>query len=941
VTDGPVDARRDASSSGSGEKSLSALLQEFYARAPEDPLAAFEAALRPGATIARFELVRELGRGGFGVVFEARDTALGRAVAFKAIRPGHRTARLDAMIVREAETAAQLQHENIVALHDFGSGPSGPFLVLELLRGETLAQRISRGPLPPRDAVRVAAQVARALAHAHGEGLLHRDLKPSNVFLTEAGGVKVLDLGLAHLFGGGAGVGGTPAYMAPEQWRGEPQDGRTDLFALGVILHEMLAGERPYAVRDDHGTVLDPGAEPRLELKHAPRRLARLVERCIAKSPARRPPSARAVLDELVAVDRSLAPPERRPRTAVIIAGLAVAATLALAGAWRWWHEGPPRLVSPQKILIADFENRTGESVFDGTVESVLGIALDGAAFITSYSRREAQRLADQLRLAGSGLDERRAQLVAAREGVPIVAAGAVERHDERYRVYVRAIDAFTGKQIVEQVEEGPKADVLGAVAKLAVRIRRALGDATPEGLQLKEGETFSAVSIEVAHEYALAQQLQLQGKWDEASQHYFEALKLDPGMARAYSGLGTLAANRGRRADAEKYYKLALAHLDRLTQRERYRTLGAYYLFNQDADHAIDAYDGLVKQYPADYAGLANLALAYSFKYDFKGALETSRKAIAIYPRNVAQRNNVGFFAMYAGKLDEAIREQQRVLELEPRFVNGYIGLALAQLAAGDRDGAEATWRKLEARGEASAAAEGLADLAVYEGRLSDGRAMLDRAIESDLAQRDGDAAARKLCIVAAIHLARGDAAQALAAAERAVKASRASSVLLIAGDIMADAGAEGNARAIADELGARGDGPARMYAEVLRAAIARRERDVAGAVAHGKAALALGDGWLARYALARAHLEAGAHAEAQEQLDQCERRRGEATDVFVDNIPTYRLYAPVRYYLALAEQALGDPAAERVMTDFLAVRRHGEDPLTADARRRLNDGE
>ena len=212
---------------------LSALLQDLV-RTPRDELGdAWVHALRPGAVIGRFELVREIGRGGFGVVYEALDQQLGRSVAFKTLRPARTSQELSADWIRnEAEAVARLDDPAIVTLYDVGTCDSGPFLVEELLRGETLDVRLRSGPLPAREAVAIALDIARGLAHAHRRGVLHRDLKPANVFLTDDGRVKLLDFGLAHLLGTrGVHGAGTPAYMAPEQLRGEAIDARADVFA--------------------------------------------------------------------------------------------------------------------------------------------------------------------------------------------------------------------------------------------------------------------------------------------------------------------------------------------------------------------------------------------------------------------------------------------------------------------------------------------------------------------------------------------------------------------------------------------------------------------------------------------------------------------------------------------------------------------------------------
>jgi tetratricopeptide (TPR) repeat protein len=276
---------------------LSALLAELVGAPARPPPAPWDRLLCAGARVGRFELVRELGRGGFGVVYEARDAELGRRVAFKAIRPGDRARdpRSEELMRREATAVAQLQHPNIVTLFDAGRSDAGPFLIFELLRGETLAQRLAGGRVSSREALRVALAVSRALVHAHANGVLHRDLKPSNVFLTADGGVKVLDFGLAHVFGaGGPPRSGTPGYMAPEQRGGGVEDARTDVYAVGVLVAEMVTGPAEGAPREDVAALIARARVP------AP--LAALAARCTRTAPAERPPDAAALADALARV---------------------------------------------------------------------------------------------------------------------------------------------------------------------------------------------------------------------------------------------------------------------------------------------------------------------------------------------------------------------------------------------------------------------------------------------------------------------------------------------------------------------------------------------------------------------------------------------------------------------------------------------------------------
>src|SRR5512135_134117 len=226
---------------------LSQLLAEIAQVPADDAASAWREPLKPGDVVGRYQIRREIGRGGFGAVYEAFDPQLGRVVALKALKPGRSRHLLsEEWIQKEAEAVAKLDHPAIVTIHDVGTCPAGAYLVMELLRGETLARRIEKGPIPVDEALRIAEQMAEGLAHAHSRGVLHRDLKPANVFVCEDGRVKLLDFGLAHLLGtGGASSGGTPAYMAPEQAAGAEVDERADVYAAGMVLGEMLLGRRP------------------------------------------------------------------------------------------------------------------------------------------------------------------------------------------------------------------------------------------------------------------------------------------------------------------------------------------------------------------------------------------------------------------------------------------------------------------------------------------------------------------------------------------------------------------------------------------------------------------------------------------------------------------------------------------------------------------------
>ena len=288
---------------------LSRLLQEIFEAPSEDLLEGWKRELQPGDKVGRFEIRREVGRGGFGAVYEAFDTELNRGVAVKMLRLSRPRRDLSSdWIKKEAEAVARLDHPCIVTLFDVGTCDSGPYLVMELLRGKTLAQRIADGPVPVAEALRIAEEMAAGLAHAHQRGVLHRDLKPANVFVCEDGRVKLLDFGLAHLLGTERGSsGGTPAYMAPEQAAGAAVDERADVYAAGMVLGEMLTGKRPVertpspapapAVAED-GTELmwgspatgsQPSSVSRSNLGGVPRPVARAMEAALSEDPGARP----------------------------------------------------------------------------------------------------------------------------------------------------------------------------------------------------------------------------------------------------------------------------------------------------------------------------------------------------------------------------------------------------------------------------------------------------------------------------------------------------------------------------------------------------------------------------------------------------------------------------------------------------------------------------
>jgi tetratricopeptide (TPR) repeat protein len=370
-----------------------------------------------GHQVGRYRLLREIGGGGMGTVYEAEDTQLGRRVAVKLLPPEYsRDRRAKERFLREARAAAAVDHPNLCTVHDAGESEGRLYIVLSFYEGETLRDRIRRGPLPLADAREVAIQVARGLARAHEAGIVHRDIKPANVMLPRRGEAKILDFGIARLEGDEVSLTrtgaswGTPAYMSPEHACGEPVDGRTDVWSLGVMLYEMVAGRRPFggeSIEALVSSILTQEPEPLERLRpDVPPELARVVDRALAKDPAERYENAAELLADL----ESGGAPGRRPsRRKALWVGLLAAALAALVllvlVLWRRWQApGPPlRVAVLQPIVKSEGKDPDLAFVAYDVVQSALAslASLDGVQLLDPPERNEGKEVeAERLREA-------------------------------------------------------------------------------------------------------------------------------------------------------------------------------------------------------------------------------------------------------------------------------------------------------------------------------------------------------------------------------------------------------------------------------------------------------------------------------------------------------------------------------------------------------------
>ncbi|HET8922411.1 MAG TPA: protein kinase [Candidatus Acidoferrum sp.] len=922
--------------------------------------AAAKGQLQPGSVLGdRYEIVQLLGQGGMGAVYKARDRELDRIVALKLIRPEFaKNPEILRRFKQELILARQVTHKNVIRIYDLGQSDAIKFITMDFVEGQDLRHLLlEKGKLPPDQAARILLQICRALEAAHTESVIHRDLKPQNIMLDSGGRAYVMDFGIARsaylpgMTQTGALIG-TPEYMSPEQARGEKLTVQSDLFSLGVIFYELLTGKSPY-----------PGDAPlatlwkRLQEKpkspvdvdpSVPKPLSDIVMKALEIEPENRWASAREIAQQLEiwlgpsADSMTIFLPAKRTAAYWRWASASLAVLLVVAVVtFRLINPKPKLAHPPVSVLVADFTNHTGDGVFDRTLEPMFNVALEGASFINAYNRGTARKLAQKLPNPSDKLDEQSARLVALSQGVSSVITGEISLRGNAYTVSAMALDAATGKVLAKsEATAANKDEVVGTVPKLAAPFRKALGDTTSEAAQLENARgAFTAASIEVVHQYGLASEQQLAGNFEGARKFFDKAAELDPSFARAYSGMAAMAFNLGQRQLAQDYIKRALEHVDHASERERYRIRGQYYQYAGDSRKSIEDYKELLERYPADLLGRYNLAAAYIEMRDVSNAVAEQRRAVEIAPKRPIMHVQLSFYSSYAGDFQTGEREARQALGLNPS-TDGYIALAEAQLGQDQFSQAADTYHQLEklSATSGSAAASGLADLAVYQGRFSEAAHILERAAAADLEAKNTENAADKFAALGYTQLLRGDNRAALRATEKILANSQSMKARFQAGRNFVSAGELGKAQELAASLGSEITAEPQAYAKIIEGELALKRGDAVNAVRALTDANGLLDTWIGRYELARAYFEAGAFVDADAELDRCIKRRGESLELLMNNVPTYGYFPPVYYLQGRVREGLKSQGFAESYRTYLSIRgQAGEDPLLPEIHKRL----
>jgi eukaryotic-like serine/threonine-protein kinase len=651
-----------------------------------------------GRKVSHYRVLGLLGGGGMGLVYKAEDLRLGRTVAIKFL-PGEHASDAAALdrLRNEARAASSLDHPNICSIYELDEHQGQPFIVMQLLDGQTLGEWIAGAadrvnPSCVREAVTLSIQICRGLEAAHEKGIIHRDIKPANIFVTKRGEAKILDFGVAKLLrpdeadsrrerdalpNGPAEKPaqadatasrtnesiGTPSYLSPEQIRHDTLDARTDLFSFGLVLYEMATGQRAFsgntaaAIQE---AVLRKEAQPARKVQPGvPPQLESVISKAMEKDRNLRYATAaqlRADLEDVAAVlgkptttisagatetARAVSGPRRMSGT--VLAGAAVVILGIVAGGLYYRTQLAKRLSETDTIVIADFSNSTGDPIFNDALKQGLDVALHQSPFLSIASD---DKLTASLKLMTLPPDTPVTGAVAReaceRMGSKAYIEGAIALLGSEYVLGLKAVNCRSGEVLArEQVTAATKEKVIPALGEATSRLRAQLGEslATVQRYDVRL-EQATTSSLEALKAFSVARANAIRGQYADALPLYKHAIELDPNFAMAHARLGQAYANSGQSELSLESVRRAFELKDRTSELEKFYIVTRYYeLVTGEVDKRI----------------------------------ETLQLWKNMYPREPGPRNDLSAEYTDMGRYDEALPEAEQTTRLAPSWHTGY----------------------------------------------------------------------------------------------------------------------------------------------------------------------------------------------------------------------------------------------------------------------------
>jgi serine/threonine protein kinase len=615
-----------------------------------------------GQTFSHYRVLKKLGSGGMGAVYEAEDLRLGRHVALKLLLESQATSsKALQRFEQEARAISSLNHPNICTLYEVEEYQAKPVIVMELLEGQTLKERMKAGRVSLTELLQWGIDVADALDAAHATGLVHRDIKPANLFITSRGRAKVLDFGLAKLSTTMPGtarlqddsltslgvIPGTTPYMSPEQVRGDDLDGRTDIFSLGTVLYEMATGQRPFAEKNlvlTMDAVLNKRPVPVTQVNpEIPAELEQIIEKALEKDLNLRYQSAGELHADLNHLKRDtdsghvtagspgnrVLHEARKTRARILwkfVAPALLLATLVAGGLYYRSHQ-TKSLTDKDTIILADFTNTTGDPVFDGTLRQGLAAQLEQSPFVNLISdERIAQTLALMTQPKDARLTYKLASEVCQRTASAATIEGSISSLGSQYVLGLKAVDCRTGDPLAnEQVTTEGKERVLKALGVAAAKMRAKLGESLSSVQKYDTPpEKVTTASLEALNAYSLGLKARHEKGDIPAIPFFRRAIELDPNFAMAHLTLGKAYYNMGAVTEAIPSCEKAFTLRKNVSAREDFEITSEYHGWARgDLRKADEIYQQWAQTYPQDTSPLDLLGNDYLWLGRYPEALD------------------------------------------------------------------------------------------------------------------------------------------------------------------------------------------------------------------------------------------------------------------------------------------------------------------------------